>query len=154
MLEQGKKFPAFSLPDQDGAQHGLADHAGKWLVVYFYSKDNTSGCARETADFAALHQAFADKGAAVIGVSPDSVKSHANFAAKLSLPFTLLSDTEHSLLAAAGVWRKKSMYGREYMGVLRTTALVDPKGVVRALWSKVKVPDHAAAVLAKLEELL
>jgi peroxiredoxin Q/BCP len=153
MLELDKPFPLFTLPDQGGQTHSLADYAGRWLVIYFYPKDNTGGCTLEAKDFTCLASRLADRGAAVIGVSPDSVKSHANFASKQELGFTLLSDPEHALLTAAGVWRKKKLYGREYMGVARATALVDPKGVVRALWSNVKVPGHAEAVLAKLTEL-
>ena len=153
MLETGKAFPSFALPDQGGKNHSMHDYAGKWLVVYFYPKDNTSGCATEAATFAALHDAFMGHNAAIVGVSPDSVKSHKNFAAKLALPFSLLSDPEHMLLEACGVWQKKKMAGHEYMGVVRTTALLDPKGIVRALWPKVKVAGHAEEVLAKLREL-
>ncbi len=152
MLESGKQFPAFSLPDQEGITRTLADFAGKWLVVFFYSKDNTSGCTNEARDFAFLHAAFAKSGAAVAGVSKDTVKSHAGFAAKYELPYTLLSDAGHDLLEAAGVWKKKNMHGKEVMGVVRTTALVDPKGIVHTVWSRVKVPGHAAAVLGTLEE--
>ncbi len=153
MLASGTPFPSFSLPDQNGQNHSLAQYAGKWLVVYFYPKDNTSGCTCEAQDFAASAQAFAGKQAAIIGVSPDSVSSHTKFAQKLTLPFPLLSDPEHSLLEACGVWQKKKMAGREYMGVVRTTALVDPKGIVRAVWPKVKVDGHVEAVIKKLAEL-
>lgn len=153
MLEPGTPFPSFSLPDQEGNTRTLADFSGKWLVVFFYSKDNTSGCTNEARDFGFLHSAIVRNGGAVAGVSKDTVKSHANFAAKHELPYTLLSDTEHSLLQAAGVWQKKRMYGKDVMGVVRTTVLVDPKGVAHTVWSKVKVPGHAAAVLEKLEEV-
>lgn len=153
MLEPGSPFPAFTLPDQNGGSHSLADYAGRWLVVYFYPKDNTSACTLEAVDFTALAPRFAERGAAVVGVSPDSVKSHAGFTAKKELGITLLSDPEHALLEAAGVWQKKKLYGKEHMGVVRSTCIVDPQGVVRAAWTKVKVPDHAVAVLAKLAEL-
>lgn len=153
MLTLDHPFPAFSLPDQDGNLKSLADYAGQWLVIYFYPKDNTSGCTLEGQTFSGLKQAFAERGAVVAGVSPDSVKSHCNFVAKKELAVTLLSDPEHALLQAAGVWQKKKLYGKEYMGVVRTTALVDPHGIVRALWEKVKVPGHAEAVLERLAAL-
>lgn len=153
MLEIGKPFPDFTLPDQNEKKHSLAQYADKWLVVYFYPKDNTSGCSMEAANFVALHKSFAAKKAAILGVSADSVKSHKNFATKLVLPFPLLSDPEHLLLEACGVWQQKKMAGREYMGIVRTTVLVDPKGIVRDLWLKVKVPGHADEVLQRLREL-
>jgi len=153
MLETGKAFPEFRLPDQTGKEHSLADYAGHWLAVYFYPKDNTSACTLEALDFTAMAPRFAALETPIIGVSPDSVKSHAGFTAKKALGITLLSDPEHTLLEAAGVWRKKKLYGKEYMGVVRTTALVDPTGVVREVWSKVKVPGHVESVLARLKEL-
>ncbi|MDL2210696.1 peroxiredoxin [Desulfovibrio sp. OttesenSCG-928-O18] len=153
MIEIGKAFPEFSLPDQDDKVHKLADYAGKWLVVYFYPRDNTAGCSLEASSFAGMIERYATKGTAVVGVSADSVKSHAKFAEKLGLPFTLLSDTEHTLLESAGVWQKKKMAGKEYMGIVRSTYIVDPTGKVRASWTKVKVDGHAEAVLAKLHEL-
>jgi peroxiredoxin Q/BCP len=153
MLEIGKPFPAFSLPGSDERIHSLKEFAGNWLVLYFYPKDNTSGCSMEARNFAALFDSFAERRAAVAGVSPDSLQSHCNFAAKLSLPFVLLSDPERVLLSAAGVWQVKKMYGREYMGVVRTTVLLDPKGKTRHIWSKVKVPGHAEEVCHKLAEL-
>lgn len=153
MLETGMVFPQFSLPDASQRVHSLADYAGKWVVVYFYPKDNTSGCTTEASDFAALHAAFAAQNAVILGVSPDAVTSHAKFATKLALPFPLLSDVAHELLQACGVWQKKKMAGREYMGVVRTTALVGPDGIVRAVWPKVKVAGHAEEVLATLRTL-
>ena len=153
MLEVGKPFLAFSLPGQDDKPHDLKDYTGKWLVVYFYPKDNSSGCFMEAQSFALLFNDFAKNQAGIVGVSPDSIKSHCNFTAKYNLPFTLLSDPEHILLSAAGVWRQKKMYGREYMGVARTTALLDPQGIVRALWPKVKVKGHAQEVYDKFKEL-
>ena len=153
MLEPGSPFPDFFLPDQNGETHRLADYAGQWLVAYFYPKDNTSACTLEAIDFTSAAPRFTALQTAVLGVSPDSIKSHAGFAAKKDLGVTLLSDPEHSLLAAAGVWQKKKLYGKEHMGVVRSTCIVDPKGLVRAAWTKVKVPDHVEAVLAKLAEL-
>ncbi len=153
MLEPHTPFPAFSLPDQDGTPRSAKNYAGKWLAVYFYPRDNTSGCSNEATDFATLHGDFTAKKAAVIGVSADSVKSHKNFAMKLNLPFRLLSDPDHVLLEACGVWRKKKMAGREYMGIVRSTFLVDPEGVIRAVWPKVSVAGHAHDVLATLTDI-
>ena len=152
-MEKNKPFAPFRLPDQDGALRGLDDYAGKWLVVYFYPKDNTSGCTLEARSFTALAGRFAAEGAAVVGVSPDSVKTHCGFIAKQELGITLLSDPERSLIEAAGAWGKKKLYGKEYMGVVRSTALIDPRGVVREVWTKVKPAGHAEEVLDKLREL-
>lgn len=153
MITEGANFPDFSLPDQHGHAHSLAEYAGKWLVMYFYPRDNTAGCSLEAANFASLVTKYADLGAVVVGISADSIKSHARFAEKLNLPFTLLSDEEHALLKAAGVWQKKKMAGREYMGIVRTTVIVDPQGAVRHVWTKVKVEGHTEEVLEKLTQV-
>lgn len=153
MVEVGNAFPDFSLPDQNGDVRTLGEYAGKWLVVYFYPRDNTSGCSLEATQFAAMLQKRAAKDTVVVGVSADSAASHAKFAAKLDLPFALLSDSRHELLKAAGVWAKKKMAGREYMGIVRSTYLVDPQGVVRASWTKVKADGHAEEVLNALSAL-
>lgn len=153
MIAPGTAFPDFTLPDQNDKLHSLEEYAGKWLVVYFYPRDNTAGCSLEASSFASLISQYAGLDGAVIGVSADSVKSHAKFAEKLGLNFTLLSDADHALLEKTGVWQKKKMAGREYMGIVRSTVIVDPKGVVRAAWTKVKVDGHAEDVLAKLKEL-
>lgn len=153
MISQNEPFPDFSLPDQEGSSRSLGDYAGKWLVVYFYPKDNTSACTLEAQTFSSLLSEFTASGASVVGVSPDSVKSHAGFQAKKDLSVTLLSDPEHALLNAAGVWQKKKLYGKEHMGVVRSTFLVDPQGIVREVWTKVKVPGHVETVLEKLREL-
>ena len=152
-MEKGKAFPQFSLPDQNGVMRGPGDYAGKWLVVYFYPKDNTSGCTLEAKSFTDLAGQFADHDAVIVGVSPDSVKSHCGFIAKHGLGLTLLSDPERALLEAAGAWQKKKLYGKEHMGVVRSTALVDPQGVVREVWTKVKAAGHAEEVLARLRQL-
>ena len=152
-MEKGKPFAQFSLPDQNGVMRGPGDYAGKWLVVYFYPKDNTSGCTLEAKSFTDLAGQFADLDAIIVGVSPDSVKSHCGFIAKHGLGITLLSDPEHALLEAAGAWQKKKLYGKEHMGVVRSTALVDPQGVVREVWTKVKAAGHAEEVLARLRQL-
>jgi peroxiredoxin Q/BCP len=153
MLTIGRAFPAFTLPGQDNKEHSLREFCGQWLIVYFYPKDNSSGCSLEAQNFAALFNSLAERRAAIVGVSPDSCKSHSAFAAKFNLPFILLSDPGHTLLTAAGVWQSKKMYGREYMGVARTTVMVDGAGIVRHVWSKVRVAGHAQEVYAKLLEL-
>ena len=149
----GDPAPDFCLPNQDDAQVCLHDLRGRWVVLYFYPKDNTSGCTREAVDFTQHLEAFAERNAVVLGVSPDSTRSHRNFAQKHGLRVTLLSDPERKVLEAYGVWQKKRMYGREYWGVVRTTFLIDPEGRIAWVWPNVKVKGHAEAVLAKLMEL-
>ena len=146
-LSAGDKAPAFKLPGAAAASVSLASLNGKKVVLYFYPKDDTSGCTREAIDFTGLKPDFEAAGAVVIGVSPDSVESHAKFAAKHELDVTLLSDESKEMLEAYGVWTEKSMYGRKYMGVERTTFLIDGKGRIARVWNKVKVPGHAAEVL-------
>lgn len=148
MLEAGQPFPAFSLPDQDGKTWTNADLAGQPTIVYFYPKDDTSGCTAEACEFRDLLPKFT--GARVIGVSPDSVKSHRKFVNKFALTFTLLADEGHALADACGVWVEKSMYGKKYMGVERTTFLVGADGKVTKVWNKVKPQGHAEEVLAAL----
>ncbi|MDR2339232.1 MAG: peroxiredoxin [Deltaproteobacteria bacterium] len=153
-LEIGKKFPAFSLMGQDDKKTSLKDLRGKWAVLYFYPKDNSSGCSLEAGEFSHLEPEFKKLGASVFGVSPDSSKSHDNFIEKKSLTIPLLSDPEHALLEKAGAWREKKMYGREFMGVVRSTFLIDPDGKIAFRWDKVKAAGHAKEVLAKLKELM
>ena len=145
-LKAGDRAPSFCLPDAKNKQVCLKDFKGKWLVLYFYPKDNTSGCTREAVDFSEHLSKFKRLGAAVVGVSPDSPTSHTNFINKHKLKVILLSDTEHKVLQDYGVWQKKSMYGREYYGVVRTTFVIDPKGKIKQMWEKVKVAGHADAV--------
>lgn len=152
-MEKDTPFVPFSLPDHNGDTRRLADYAGKWLVVYFYSRDNTSACTLEAKSFSCLAGEFAAEDAVVVGVSPDTVKSHSGFVAKHELDVTLLSDPERVLLDAAGVWQKKKLYGKEHMGVVRSTALIDPQGITREVWTKVKAAGHVEAVLARLKEL-
>jgi len=154
MLEVGKKAPAFNLPDQDGKKHRLSEYAGKWVLVYFYPKDNTSGCTKEACAIRDDWSGFKKLGAVVLGVSKDSVKSHSNFADKHSLPFTLLSDESTKMIEKYGAWQKKKMAGREYMGIVRISYLVDPKGKIAKVYPKVKPPEHSAEVLADLKELM
>lgn len=148
----GRKVPAFALPATGGGTWKLSDAAGRKLVVYFYPKDDTSGCTREGIDFRDLHAQFRKAGAEVVGVSPDSLASHEKFKAKHGFPFDLLADTEKKACALFDVYKEKSMYGRKYMGVERSTFLIDEKGVLRREWRKVKVPGHAAEVLAAVRE--
>ncbi len=145
-LNIGDKAPAFCLLDAENKKVCLKDFKGKWLVLYFYPKDNTSGCTREAVDFTSGIKDFKKMNAIVVGVSPDSVTSHMNFINKHALRVILLSDQEHKVLKEYGVWQKKSMYGREYYGVVRTTFVVDPKGKIVQKWEKVKVAGHADAV--------
>jgi thioredoxin-dependent peroxiredoxin len=152
-LRIGDAAPAFELPATGGAPISLAGLKGRKAVIYFYPKDDTSGCTLEAQDFQALKGEFAEAGTEVIGVSADSVASHDKFARKYGLDFTLASDESLTMLEAYGVWVEKSMYGRKYMGVERTTVLVDRDGRIARIWPKVKVPGHAAEVLAAAQAL-
>lgn len=152
-LAEGDPAPAFAVPDDKGGTVSLASFKGKKLVLYFYPKDDTSGCTKEAIDLEALRPELEANGAAILGASPDSVASHAKFKAKHDLGFALASDQAKAMLAAYGVWVEKSMYGRKYMGVERTTFLIGPDGRIAKIWRKVKVPGHAAAVLAAVEAL-
>jgi len=149
----GDKAPAFELPDDSGGSKSLGDFAGKALVLYFYPKDDTAGCTKEAMDFNSRKDAFAKAGAAILGVSPDSAASHAKFKKKHQLALDLISDESKAMLEAYGVWTEKSLYGRKYMGVERTTFLIAPDGKIAHVWHKVKVPGHAAAVLAAMEAM-
>jgi thioredoxin-dependent peroxiredoxin len=149
-LAEGSKAPAFSLTDEAGAMVSSASLAGKPYLIYFYPKDDTPGCTQEACDFQASLEAFNVAKVRVIGVSPDDPKRHAKFKEKYGLTFTLLSDTEKTLIDAYGVWVKKLNYGREYMGVQRSTFLVDKSGKIAKAWHGVRVPGHVAAVLAAL----
>ncbi len=153
MIDPGRTAPAFSLADQGGNVHQLKDYRGKWVVLYFYPKDNTSGCTKQACQFRDAQTKIKRAGAVVLGVSPDDEKSHTKFRGKHDLNFDLLADTERKVCEAYGVWQEKSMYGRKYMGVVRTTYLIDPKGKVAHRWDKVKVADHDEDELAKLKEL-
>lgn len=149
----GDPAPDFCLPDQNDEKVCLGDLKGRWTVLYFYPKDNTSGCTLEATDFTAKAADFKNMGAFVVGVSPDSTKSHRSFIEKKELNLRLLSDESHGTLEAYGVWKLKKMYGREYMGVVRSTFIVDPDGKIAGVWSKVKVKGHVEEVLGTLGEL-
>jgi peroxiredoxin Q/BCP len=151
-IEVGKKAPAFSL-DGTGGKWSLKDADGAAVVLYFYPKDNTSGCTQEGLDFAALYGQFKRAKALLLGVSPDTLASHEKFKAKMAFPFELLSDPDQKVCNLFGVYKEKSMYGRKYMGVERSTFVIDGKGVLRHEWRKVKVKGHAEAVLAAVKEL-
>ena len=153
ILKIGDKAPDFCLSDPDRGEFCLRDFKGKWVVLYFYPKDNTKGCTLEAIEFTAVEDDFKKKNAVILAVSPDSLKSHSNFREKHNLSINLLSDTEKETLTAYEVWQKKKMYGREYMGVVRSTYLIDPDGKISFIWSKVKAKDHAKEVLTKLTEL-
>ncbi|HPR64492.1 MAG TPA: peroxiredoxin [Thermoanaerobaculia bacterium] len=149
-MKIGDKAPAFTLPASTGRNVSLKELKGSWVVLYFYPKDSTSGCTLEAQEFTGLKKDFDALNAVVLGVSPDSVRSHCSFQEKYNLDVLLLSDTEHSTLQAYGAWQLKKMYGREYYGVVRSTVLIDPKGTITAIWPKVKARGHAAEVLEDL----
>ncbi|MGB2804010.1 MAG: thioredoxin-dependent thiol peroxidase [Candidatus Zixiibacteriota bacterium] len=153
MLNAGDKAPEFCLPDKEKAEVCLTDFTGKWAVLYFYPKDNTSGCTMEAIHFTNSRKDFEKLNGVILGISPDSPESHCKFAEKHQLGITLLSDPEHRVLESYDVWQKKKMYGREFWGVVRSTFLVDPKGRIRQVWRKVKVAGHVEEVKAVLKEL-
>ncbi|MCI4680135.1 thioredoxin-dependent thiol peroxidase [Rhodoblastus acidophilus] len=152
-VQAGDAAPDFTLPRDGGDRMSLADFRGKKLVLYFYPKDDTSGCTMEAQDFNRLAGDFAAAGAVVVGASPDPVKQHDKFRDKYELTFPLLADESKEILGAYGVWVEKSMYGRKYMGVERSTFLIGPDGKIAQVWRKVKVPGHAQAVLAAVKSL-
>jgi thioredoxin-dependent peroxiredoxin len=153
MLETGQIAPDFSLPRDGGGTVSLASLKGKAVVLYFYPKDDTSGCTLEAKDFNTMKAEFGKAGAEIVGVSPDSVASHDKFKAKYGLDFALAADESKDMLGAYGVWVEKSMYGRKYMGVERTTILIDRDGRIARIWPKVKVPGHAEEVLSAVQAL-
>lgn len=152
MLEEGKKAPAFTLPNADEKKVSLKDFNGKKIVLYFYPKDMTSGCTQEACDFRDAFPDFSKVNAVVLGVSPDPVKSHKKFADKHELPFELLSDENKEVVEKYGVWKEKSMYGKKYMGVERTTVIIDENGKVKKIFPKVKVNGHVEEVLQVIKE--
>ncbi len=151
--ETGRPAPSFTLPDAGDTPVKLEDFRGKWVVLYFYPKDNTSGCTVEALEFTAAIDNFKKLNAVVLGVSPDSCKSHVKFIEKQGLKVLLLSDPTHEMIEKYGAWQEKSMYGRKYMGVQRSTVLIDGNGIVKHIWPKVKARGHAAEVLQKLKQL-
>jgi len=153
MLIIGSQAPAFSLPNQDEVEISLRDLEGKWIVLYFYPKDNTPGCTTEACDFTQAVPLFEELNAVILGVSPDSPKKHRSFIEKQNLDITLLADETTDVAQAYGVWQMKKNYGKEYMGIVRSTFLIDPSGVIAHVWNGVKVAGHAKAVKEVLESL-
>jgi len=150
MLAIGARAPAFTLPSDDGRRVALKEFRGKTVVLYFYPKDDTTGCTTEACGFRDSWRAVEAAGAVVLGVSPDGPASHQKFRKKYELPFTLLADEDHAVAEAYGAWGEKSMYGRKYFGVLRTTYIIDPAGKIAHVFEKVKPRGHAAEVLAAI----
>jgi thioredoxin-dependent peroxiredoxin len=150
LIEPGTKAPAFSLKDQHGHTHRLSDYAGRPVILYFYPKDDTPGCTKESCDFQSKLPKLTTSKAAVLGVSILDEKSKARFAEKYNLTFPLLADSDHAVAEKYGVWQEKSLYGRKFMGIARTTYLIGADGKVKQRWDKVKVDGHADAVLAAL----
>ena len=153
IVAAGTAAPSFELPADSGKTVSLADYKGRKLILYFYPKDDTSGCTAEAIAFNGLKARFHERGADIVGISADSVASHQKFKKKYDLAFTLASDEGKAMLEAYGVWVEKSMYGRKYMGIERTTVLIDADGNVARVWSKVKVAGHAEEVLAAVQAL-
>ena len=152
-LKVGDKAPSFKLKNQDAKTVSLADLKGKPIVLYFYPKDDTSGCTKEACNFRDEFPKFGKMKAEIIGVSADSVESHKKFATKYKLPFNLLSDEKKEMIKKYGVWQEKSMYGRKYMGIVRTTFIIDAAGKIRSIFPKVKVASHNQEVMEALKEL-
>ena len=146
-IEIGKKAPAFSGNDQNGVKRTLKEFVGKKLVLYFYPKDDTPGCTAEACDLRDNYKKFIAAGYAIVGVSPDEEKKHQKFISKYELPFDLLADTDHSIAEAFGVWVEKSMYGRQYMGIARTTFVIDENGKIQDIIAKVNTKDHSSQIL-------
>jgi len=150
MLSVGTKAPEFELPDQEGVMHSLKDYRGKKVILYFYPKDNTSGCTKQACGFSDRYPQFTEKGAVVLGISKDTVASHKRFAEKYGLVFTLLADPERQVIEAYDVWKEKKNYGRVSMGVVRTTYLIDEDGIIIRANDKVKAADDAEKMLGEL----
>ena len=153
IIEIGKKAPDFAIPNQNGDIRNLKHFEGKWFVIYFYPRDDTPGCTVEAKEFTDLNQKFEKQGCVVVGISPDNEAKHCKFIEKHELNIELLADTDKTMLADYGVWQEKSMYGKTYMGVVRTTYLINPNGSVAEAWTKVKAKGPAEAVFESLVEL-
>lgn len=146
MIDVGQKAPSIALSDQHGKNHTLDMYSGKWIVLYFYPKDDTPGCTKEACGFRDATKEFDEVNAVILGVSCDSAQSHEKFIEKYDLPFALLADTEKTVVNDYGVWVEKNMYGKKYMGIKRMTFLIDPKGVIAKIYKTVKPVEHAAQV--------
>lgn len=150
MVKEGNKAPAFNLESTAGEKIALKDFTGKTVVLYFYPKDNTSGCTKEACDFRDDFSKYKRKGAIILGISPDSAKSHQKFTEKFSLPFPLLVDSDHKIAEKYGVWVEKSMYGKKYFGIERSTFIIGPDGRIQKIYRKVKVDGHSDAILTEI----
>lgn len=150
-LEAGAPAPDFKLSDEQGKMHRLSEYRGSWVILYFYPKDNTPGCTQEACDFRDSYKLLRHKEAFLFGVSPDTVQSHGKFKAKHDLPFPLLADPDHKACEAYGAWKEKTLYGRKFMGVERSTFVIDPEGKLRLILRKVKVPGHVAELLKRFK---
>lgn len=151
MIKIGQKAPAFSLEDQDGVTHTMKQYLGKKVLIYFYPKDDTPGCTTEACNFRDGYKDFEKMGLVILGVSKDTVKSHKKFAEKFTLPFPLLSDVDGALVEAYDVWKKKKFMGREYMGIVRSSFLIDEKGKIAKIYDEVKASEHAEEVKGDLK---
>jgi peroxiredoxin Q/BCP len=152
-ISTGEPAPEFTLEDEEGRMHSLSDYSGKPVVLYFYPKDDTPGCTKEACGFRDDYSAYEEAGVVILGVSPDTSKSHAKFKTKYELPFTLLADPDHDVLKLYGVWGLKKTFGREYEGVFRTTFLIGEDGKLKKVFKKVKPAAHSAEILAALDEV-
>ena len=153
-LNEGDHAIPFTLLGDDEKEHSLDEFKGKWLILYFYPKDNTSGCTREAIDFSSVYEQIKELGAEVVGISPDSIKSHNRFKEKAGIKFLLLSDPEKSVASEYGVFGEKKMYGKTYMGIIRSTFIIDPEGIVRRAYYNVKVKGHVEKVMEDLKGLI
>jgi peroxiredoxin Q/BCP len=153
MVNLNDKIPKFCLRNQNNIAICNTDYRGSWLVLYFYPKDNTPGCTLEARNFTYYENDFTKLKTKVVGISPDSCDSHRKFSDKHNLTVTLLSDPDHKVLEQFNVWKPKKLYGKEFLGVIRTTFLIDPKGTIRYIWKKVKVPGHIEEVIEKIKEI-
>lgn len=147
IIEQGNKAPWFECPNQNGDKICLTDFAGQKLVLYFYPKDDTSGCSAQACNLSDNYKSLQDAGYTILGISPDSPETHIKFIKKFNLPFQLLSDTDHKVAEDYGVWKEKNMYGRKYMGIIRTTFIIDEAGQIAQIIKKVQTKDHASQIL-------
>lgn len=152
-IKTSQKAPVFALPDQNGKKHTLSQYKNQWVLLYFYPKDNTPGCTIEACALRDNFPKFKKMNAVVLGISTDSIKSHKNFEEKYKLPFTLLADEKKEVVKMYGVWQKKKMMGREYMGIVRTSFLIDPKSKIARIYEKVKPAEHAQQVLNDLKSI-
>ena len=153
MLSVGSSAPAFSLPDQEGKIRSLKEYAGRWVLLYFYPKDDTPGCTAEACGFRDLQDKLKERGVSVLGVSADPVEKHKTFAEKFALPFPLLSDPEKKMIEKYGAWGEKTFLGKTYMGIFRMSYLIDPKGKIAKVYEKVKAEEHAEEVLHDVDAL-